>query len=682
MARSSYCALVHALLASQVLLASAIQTDGHVQKIEQLPSLTDTAPEHIVMVKPGGTEMKSLLVLTVFGSAYGLLTFFLIVALCIGGCLRQQDEERTAPDRFWLPRFVARGGNLGSVSQMVYRGWVLICYTLPSCLVFGIPAVMIILLIDHVEEVVMYIFVLTSVSGLCIVLNLAITGAIGLCRLQFALSVPPERSEERPECSPEQPKVIHWVVLPQYKESVEIVSQTLESLCRSSLSQQMGVLLAMEAREPEAAEKASALVEAFSGKFGDLQVCYHPDDLPQDPPGKASNCAFAFHWLLLYLELDLKDGRSGAGEDGIELRRRRAMEQAEMLPLNAPRLGADAAANVMLTVGDADSVFHHFYFEELTRQFAASPTKHHIWQSPILHVKNFESSPAPVKVGTLFTSMNELAVHADPNSVAFPYSTYSLPLELARGVGGWDPEWISEDWHMGIKCMLLTFGQCTLKKHPLPICNYTPEDVTYFGTIRARWVQMRRHAMGFGDLSYIFMILPLLQVATRSPGSSSRAFGSTVGKAFPLLLRITSVHVTLGLLTVFGVLLAVLSMLELADVIEAGRIDRIITLGREFQALLLVGIVGCSVVSACHFARAYQFVMRKLERQRTDAFVDWCRFCFYLLWAGPFFFLASGLCSCLAAIQMLRGPSMDYVVAPKPRPRPLAEEYEVCTEAD
>ncbi|CAE7334978.1 GIP [Symbiodinium sp. CCMP2592] len=229
---------------------------------------------------------------------------------------------------------------------------------------------------------------------------------------------------------------------------------------------------------------------------------------------------------------------------------------------------------------------------------------------------------------------------------------------------------------------LLTFGQCTVKKHPLPICNYTPEDVTYFGTIRARWVQMRRHAMGFGDLSYIFMILPLLQVATRSPGSSSRAFGSTVGKAFPLLLRITSVHVTLGLLTVFGVLLAVLSMLELADVIEAGRIDRIITLGREFQALLLVGIVGCGAVSACHFARAYQFVMRKLERQRTDAFVDWCRFCFYLIWAGPFFFLASGLCSCLAAIQMLRGPSMDYVVAPKPRPRPLAEEYEACTEAD
>lgn len=681
MARSSYCVLVHALLASEVLLAAAIQTDGHVQKIEQLPSLTDTVPKHIVLVKPGGTEMKSLLLLTVFGSAYGLLTFFLLVALCVGGCLRQQDEEGTPTDRFWLPRFVATGGNLGSVSQIVYRGWVLVCYTLPSCLVFGIPVVMIILLIDHVEEVAMYIFVLTSVSGLCIVLNLAITGAIGLCRLQFALSVPPERSEEQPECSPEQPKVIHWVVLPQYKESVEIVSQTLESLCRSSLSQQMGVLLAMEARESEAAEKASALAEAFSGKFGDLQVCYHPDDLPQDPPGKASNCAFAFHWLLLYLELDLKDGRSAGGDDGTELRRRRAEEQLEMLPLNAPRLGAEAAASVMLTVGDADSVFHHFYFEELTRQFSASPTKQHIWQSPILHVKNFESSPAPVKVGTLLTSMNELAVHADPNSVAFPYSTYSLPLELARDVGGWDPEWISEDWHMGIKCMLMTFGQCTLKKHPLPICNYTPEDVTYFGTIRARWVQMRRHAMGFGDLSYIFMILPLLQVATRSPGCSSRAFFSTVSKAFPLLLRITSVHVTLGLLTVFGVIMAVLSVLELTDFIAAGRIDRIITLGREFQALLLGAVVFCGAVSACHFARAYQLVMRKLERQRTDAFVDWCRFCFYLLWAGPFFFLAAGLCSCLAAIQMLRG-NMDYVVAPKPRPRPLTEEYEVCREAD
>ena len=45
----------------------------------------------------------------------------------------------------------------------------------------------------------------------------------------------------------------------------------------------------------------------------------------------------------------------------------------------------------------------------------------------------------------------ELSGLTDPNAVRFPYSTYSLPMTLARDVGGWDVEWIAEDYHMGIK---------------------------------------------------------------------------------------------------------------------------------------------------------------------------------------------------------------------------------------
>merc|ERR1719486_577419 len=106
--------------------------------------------------------------------------------------------------------------------------------------------------------------------------------------------------------------------------------------------------------------------------------------------------------------------------------------------------------------------------------------------------------------------MGELAALTDPNAVRFPYSTYSLCMSLANEVGGWDPEWIAEDWHMGIKCYLLTFGYSRVITVPLPTLNYMPEEDDWMGSIFARWAQAKRHALGFSDLSYYFMMLPLI----------------------------------------------------------------------------------------------------------------------------------------------------------------------------
>merc|ERR1719487_2234128 len=103
-----------------------------------------------------------------------------------------------------------------------------------------------------------------------------------------------------------------------------------------------------------------------------------------------------------------------------------------------------------------------------------------------------------------------MASTGDPHAIRFPYSTYSLPLELAARVGGWDANWIAEDWHMGIKCFLLTVGHATVKPIWLPLVNYTPEDDTWWTTILARWAQAKRHALGFSDLSYFFMMIPLI----------------------------------------------------------------------------------------------------------------------------------------------------------------------------
>merc|ERR1719174_2738137 len=126
-------------------------------------------------------------------------------------------------------------------------------------------------------------------------------------------------------------------------------------------------------------------------------------------------------------------------------------------------------------------------------------------------------------VGSMFTAIQELALAGDPNSVRFPYSTYTLSLELAQRVGGWDAEWIAEDWHMGIKCFLLTLGRSQVKPVALPTLNYSPEAETWLGTCHARFVQAKRHALGFSDLSYYFMMLPLIFLHLSQPSRTDGA---------------------------------------------------------------------------------------------------------------------------------------------------------------
>ena len=93
---------------------------------------------------------------------------------------------------------------------------------------------------------------------------------------------------------------------------------------------------------------------------------------------------------------------------------------------------------------------------------------------------------------------------ASRTSTALPYSTYSITSNLAYRVGGWDPDWISEDWHMFLKCFLHTSDTPPVRVEGifLPVMNYTPEDSTYWKSLLARWEQSKRHALGISVLLF------------------------------------------------------------------------------------------------------------------------------------------------------------------------------------
>jgi hypothetical protein len=303
------------------------------------------------------------------------------------------------------------------------------------------------------QEVVSTLIILTSAFIFNQGVYVSIFGNMTMTRMQKSMGMDFEEAVGAGESKEAVDQVTHWVILPQYKEGLDIVSMALASVAQSHLAPtSIGVVLAMEFREPEAFSKAEELQKRFRGKFKDMFATYHPPDLPNDPPGKASNLSWGFRELAKKMNAEGRD-----------------------------------TSSVVITVADADSEFSAGFFELLTVSFLQCPLEHRhfrFWQSPILHLKNYHRLPGPVVVGTMFTASTEMSALADPNAVRFPYSTYSLSFDLAAYVGGWDPDWIAEDYHMGIKCFLLTFGRTCIEPSCCP--PSTTRQRTRLGWARAR----------------------------------------------------------------------------------------------------------------------------------------------------------------------------------------------------
>lgn len=304
--------------------------------------------------------------------------------------------------------------------------------------------------------------------------------------------------------------VIHVVIVPSYKTPAEILSQSVRALDRYSLAKtNMGVVLAMEAREKGAALKADDLRREFAGRFKFVLATFHPEGLEGHVPGKSSNECWAFNQLVRELE-------QGYGISPHDFR-------------------------VVITVIDDDSEVHESYFDALTYGFLVEDEKTRYtttWQAPICHFKNYLRQPMFVRLSAVGATLNELSCLANPSDCHVPYSSYSLSLVLASAVGGWDPQYLAEDWHMFAKCSLKTAGRMNCRPIFLPLLNYTPEADTYWGTMRERWTQACRHALGVSEVVYLISTAYLALLEVGSFRSSLVLFW----RISPLLAKFTQVH--------------------------------------------------------------------------------------------------------------------------------------------
>merc|ERR1719238_1845524 len=93
------------------------------------------------------------------------------------------------------------------------------------------------------------------------------------------------------------------------------------------------VVLAMEAREAHAQEKANRIIANTRHLFAGIMAAYHPEGMPGEIAGKSSNTQWAY---------------------------RAALQQW------SPPLSRLDSSQVILTVGDADTLWHPQFFSALS----------------------------------------------------------------------------------------------------------------------------------------------------------------------------------------------------------------------------------------------------------------------------------------------------------------------------
>src|SRR4030043_261476 len=205
-------------------------------------------------------------------------------------------------------------------------------------------------------------------------------------------------------------EIKHLIIIPNYNESVEKLSKTLDCLVKQKYlnKEQMMVVLAMEGRAEGSRQRAKELAKKFKGQFGQLITSIHPDGIKGEIRGKASNEA----WAAKLAKKVLVDKK------GYDMNK------------------------ITITSCDADSCFHPKYFSSLTNEFALNKKRYlRFWQSPIV-------------------------------------------------------------WHNFLQTFFDNWGEVEVEPIFHPTSIDAPEGANYFGSLKNRYLQCRRHAWGCTDIPF------------------------------------------------------------------------------------------------------------------------------------------------------------------------------------
>eukprot|EP00934_Nitzschia_sp_Nitz4_P000037 Nitzschia sp. Nitz4//scaffold225_size51843//15596//17392//NITZ4_006893-RA/size51843-processed-gene-0.70-mRNA-1//-1//CDS//3329542669//37//frame0 len=259
---------------------------------------------------------------------------------------------------------------------------------------------------------------------------------------------------------PADKRLIHAVVICQYKEPLEVLDATIASLVESTRVHNTMIVLASEARDP----LAQGVFDKLEAKYGHVFRNFIKTDHPLTPGeviGKSSNENYAVRELYKY-----------------------CVEQQNLDPFE-----------VMVTVCDADSLFDPVYLEHVEAEFFRMPDgRRAIYNAPINTYRNFGECNLMVQAVEMSRCQYDTFVGT---SFRPSQSNYSLTLGFCHETDYWDPTNTAEDFHTALKAMAVT-GQ----GKPIVVTVWSLILNDSVAGFKDRWTQAQRHMWGIEECAW------------------------------------------------------------------------------------------------------------------------------------------------------------------------------------
>lgn len=304
---------------------------------------------------------------------------------------------------------------------------------------------------------------------------------------------------------PNPEKTLHVIIVTAYNESIEVLRPSINSVKNSTFPNDHIILvLAYEERGGEQmAVTAKKLHQEFKGIFKDFLLVEHPDNISGEVIGKGPNLTYAGEKVAEYFEKK-----------------------------------HISTENTIVTSLDSDNHVHPKYLDNVAYEFITHPSRQHLSYQPVsLFMNNIWDAPAPTRVIAVSNSFFNVISTMRPH-VLRNFASHSQPLQALIAMGFWSKRTIVEDGHQYWRSLFFFGGDYTVLPIRIPIYQDAVLDETFFKTIKAQFIQVRRWYYGASDVAYVGTKLFCKKSERPVP----------FWQLFPKFWRLLDGHITLAIL--------------------------------------------------------------------------------------------------------------------------------------
>ncbi|VDP22904.1 unnamed protein product [Heligmosomoides polygyrus] len=326
--------------------------------------------------------------------------------------------------------------------------------------------------------------------------------------------------------NPEKVMVKHLVGICIYKEPLQLVMDTVESIAsQPDAKRKITCLIGMEGGTPDKEEKKRQLHEKYDSRFDRFIVTFHPKGLPGDIPGKCSNFNYSSRQAVKQLRLDKE------------------------YPLEK----SDHKVELLVTTGDCDSIFGERYFDALEEDYwklTEEQRQYTVWQSPLFYCINIHKSPFFVRVTGLLRAFFMMGYLIPWNINTM--SIFSLTLKLFEEGEYTHPGYQMDDIIALIRWSLAVRRKCVIRAIPVATLSGPTSGKNYVDEWYEWARQIRRWTIGAAEVFHYFVIKFF-----RLPASVSFLFAAKFVFYYGFLLCIASMYTIVAPLVTPAMLSAV-----------------------------------------------------------------------------------------------------------------------------